>query len=126
VWCYPDAGRNYPGWHFTADATGCAAFLDALAELESAPTGEHRTLRVLPVTKKILAVPNNRNAAARSANSLRLSIDHWRPSRFEITEHDGSSVPSESTSCAITWQGFRKDAGMNRWFPTESDRGRLR
>ena len=73
LWRYTDNTRNFPGWHFTADAAGCAslvALLDALAA-DAAPAS--RTVALVAPTAANLAVPGNRSAGIVAANRLRIS-----------------------------------------------------
>jgi hypothetical protein len=89
LWCYPDAGKSYAGWHLTADADGCASLLGAFDELASA-RGEHqsRLQNVIPPTAKILSVPGC-PSAARSAKRLRIVVDRTNVRRFELGDRDG-------------------------------------
>ncbi|MGS1079888.1 hypothetical protein [Pseudoxanthomonas beigongshangi] len=63
LWRYTENERNYPGWHFNADAAGChslVALLDALSR-----DGEGtRTVSISAPTNDQLRVPNNKSGLA--------------------------------------------------------------
>lgn len=90
LWRYLDNARNYPGWHLTADAAGCAALLALLDALGAEGAGAARTLALTAPGAAQRAVPNNRAARWEAATTLRLTVDaaadawHW--------EGDGAHV----------------------------------
>jgi hypothetical protein len=88
LWCYPDGSKNSAGWHFTADAHGCASLLLELDELASGRKEESRTLNVIPPMGTVLSLPGWRYVA-RSAQRLLLLVDRMNSRRFELRECDG-------------------------------------
>lgn len=56
IWRYKDNWRNYPGYHLSADAEGCAALLEWLRSPKTRPE-----FRLQPVTSEVLSVPNNQD-----------------------------------------------------------------
>jgi hypothetical protein len=59
VWRYLENQRNYPGYHLSADAEGCATLLEWLQN----PKPRHE-FRLQPITQEVLNVPNNQRGAA--------------------------------------------------------------
>ena len=91
LWRYSDNQRNFPGWHLTANADGCAsliALLDAFAA-DGAPSS--RTLTITAPTQAALAVPNNRSAASVAPAKLRITFSS-APSQWSFPE---STDPAE-------------------------------
>jgi len=87
IWRYQENQRNYPGYHMSADANGCADLLAWLRNPKRKPV-----FRLQPVTQEILNVPNNRNGAARFSqyNLLELNVRSDAPSElFQIDEVSG-------------------------------------
>lgn len=74
LWRYTENIRNYPGWHITADSAGSASLVDLLDAFAADGVPVSRTLAISTPTTAILAVPNNRSSAWRSASKLRLSL----------------------------------------------------
>jgi len=74
LWRYKENQRNFPGWHLTADATGCASLLTLLDSFASDGRTCSRTLAIQAPTPAILAVPNKRSSAWQSPSKLRLSL----------------------------------------------------
>ncbi len=74
LWRYKENQRNFPGWHLTADAAGCASLLTLLDALVADGGNRSRTVAVQAPTPAILSVPNNRSSACRSPSKLRLSL----------------------------------------------------
>jgi len=96
LWYYTENERNYPGWHLTADAAGCAslvALLDALAATDGAL--ESRAVEITPPSKAQLCVPNNKSglAAWKAPRKLRVS--------FSLTPADWS-FPLDLDPAVIT------------------------
>lgn len=89
LWRYPGAARNFPGWHLTADADGAASLCALLDTFASDAAPAFRTVRVSPLTPRILSVPNNGDAACQAPARLRLALspmaDAWL-----IAENDDS------------------------------------
>lgn len=73
LWRYSENRRNFPGWHFTANADGCASFI-ALLDAFAVDADGSRTLDVTAPTQAVLAVPNNRSAALVVPAKLRLML----------------------------------------------------
>lgn len=46
LWRYRKAGAMYGGWHFTADAKGCASLIELCSILSTATEPAHRTISV--------------------------------------------------------------------------------
>jgi hypothetical protein len=71
IWRYKDNTRNYPGYHLTADAEGCASLLAWLRSPKS-----RSEFRLQPVTPEVLSVPNNQGglAAYVGCTSLKLHV----------------------------------------------------
>ena len=85
LWRYKENQRNFPGWHLTADATGCASLLALLDAFASDGGTCSRTLAIQAPTLAILAVPNNRSSAWRSPSKLRLSLSE-NPAEWSFPE----------------------------------------
>jgi hypothetical protein len=64
LWRYTENERNFPGWHVTADATGCSSLISLLDAFASDNVAVSRTVEVVAPTPEILAVPNNRSGRA--------------------------------------------------------------
>lgn len=73
IWRYRDNRRNYPGYHLSADADGCAALLAWLRSTKPRPE-----LRLQPVPPEVLSVPNNRDGAAAHVGCASFQL-HVRP-----------------------------------------------
>ncbi len=95
LWYYVENQRNYPGWHLTADAAGCASLLALIDALAADGIAALRTVDITPPSKAQLGVPNNRSglAAWRAPRKLRVSFSttpaHW-------------SLPQDVDSAVIT------------------------
>lgn len=76
LWCYTENERNFPGWHLTADATGCSSLISLIDAFAFDNVAVSRTLEVVAPTAEILAVPNNRSGRAEwgAPTKLRLSF----------------------------------------------------
>jgi hypothetical protein len=76
LWRYAENERNYPGWHLTADATGCTSLVALFDALAADGIAASRTVETVPPTAAILAVPNNRagRAAWKAPRKLRISL----------------------------------------------------
>ena len=85
LWRYKENQRNFPGWHLTADAAGCASLIALLDAFASDGGSSSRTLTVQAPTLAILSVPNNRSSAWRSPSKLRLSLSA-SPSEWSFPE----------------------------------------
>jgi hypothetical protein len=74
VWRYPGFRQAWRGWHFTADPVGCRSVRNLLDRMFG---GEacHRTLRIEPVTRAVLRVPNFGDKAAGVFTKLRIDYD---------------------------------------------------
>lgn len=75
LWRYTENQRNYPGWHLSADADGCANLLAVLDQLSSA-SAAYRTLQITLPSAAQLGVPNNRSAGWLAPSRLRIE---WSP-----------------------------------------------
>ncbi|WP_395794995.1 hypothetical protein [Aquimonas sp.] len=71
LWRYTENQRNYPGWHLSADADGCASLLSLLDQLPTA-TAAYRTLQITAPSAAQLRVPNNRAAGWLAPCRLRI------------------------------------------------------
>jgi hypothetical protein len=111
LWRYTENLRNYPGWHLTADAVGCASVVTLLDALESDNSAVSRTIALVPPTPAVLAVPNNRSSAVIAPEKLRMSFS-LAPSQWSFTE---SAAPAELTF-GSNWlpQLRRAIAGISR------------
>jgi hypothetical protein len=81
LWHYLENERNYPGWHFTADAEGVASVSALFKALRGHSTPAYRTVVVSQPTPSILGVPNNKSGAARW-----FAPDKWRITYLPDTE----------------------------------------
>lgn len=82
LWHYTENERNYPGWHLTADAAGCASLVALIDALAADGISASRTVDITPPSKAQLGVPNNKSGLAA-----------WRaPSKFRISF---SATPAE-------------------------------
>ncbi len=88
LWTYPEGGRDYPGWHLHADKAGCDRLAAALDELLVDRRAQPE-FAIAPVTAAVLALPNNRQARARSARALRLKRALLDEGRFALEESEG-------------------------------------
>lgn len=126
LWRYPDNERNFPGWHLTADAGGCAsvvAVLDAFAA-DGAPAS--RTLSITAPTAAVLAVPNNGSACAKAPRKLRLSFSE----DTALWSFPDSDAPAE-LSFGAEWLPILRQAflgipsGKGDYSIGSAERGRL-
>lgn len=76
LWHYTENDRNYPGWHLTADAAGCASLVALLDALAADGIQASRSVRITPPSKAQLSVPNNQSGSAawRAPDKLRVSL----------------------------------------------------
>jgi hypothetical protein len=59
LWRYRDRARNYPGFHLSADRSGCDQLLTLLASLAKARASQIGHIALDPVTPAVLAIPNH-------------------------------------------------------------------
>ena len=64
LWYYTENERNYPGWHLTGDAAGCASFVALLDALAADGIPASRAVEITPPSKAQLTVPNNKSGLA--------------------------------------------------------------
>jgi hypothetical protein len=74
LWRYTENERNYPGWHMSADARGCASLSTLFQSLAADGDLAARTVVLQPPPKTVLAVPNNRGGRARHKAPAKLCI----------------------------------------------------
>jgi hypothetical protein len=74
LWRYPDAFRNFPGWHLSADSVGAESLLELLSRLGESAVTAYRTVRITEPTRAVLSVPNNRGGNTRFWSPLRLRL----------------------------------------------------
>lgn len=89
LWRYRENRRNYPGYHLTADVTGCELLINALSRHENTKAERQSLIPLSPVTPGILAVPANRRGdpTVVSFGALLLSTQPgWAAERFELSE----------------------------------------
>ena len=88
LWLYRENRRNFPGYHLSADAEGCARLSSVFASLSRAIDHRVEKISLMPVTVEALRVPNNS-----SGDSSVVSFAQWvvetdpaldkEPMRFE-------------------------------------------
>ena len=80
LWHYTENDRNYPGWHLTADAAGCASLVALLDALVADGIPASRSVAITPPSKAQLGVPNNQSGSAawRAPGKLRVSFSGSR------------------------------------------------
>ena len=61
LWRYTENSRNYPGWHLSADAAGCASLFELLQALRACSESTSRTVHITPPSSSTLKVPNYRS-----------------------------------------------------------------
>jgi hypothetical protein len=76
LWRYTENQRNFPGWHLTADATGCSSLISLLDAFASDNIAVTRTLEIVAPTAEILAVPNNLSGRAGWVAPARLCFSY--------------------------------------------------
>lgn len=76
LWHYTENERNYPGWHLTANAAGCASLVALLDALAADDISGFRAVEITPPSKAQLNVPNNKSglAAWRAPSKLRVAF----------------------------------------------------
>jgi hypothetical protein len=74
LWRYTENQRNFPGWHLTANAEGCASLIALLDFFAASGAPGFRTLTITAPTQAALAVANNRSAASVAPDKLRLTF----------------------------------------------------
>jgi hypothetical protein len=76
LWRYTENERNYPGWHLTADAAGCASLIALLDALAADGVPASRSVEITPPSKPQLGVPNNKSGSAawQAPGKLRVSF----------------------------------------------------
>ena len=72
LWTYRENRRNYPGYHLSSDAAGCALLSTVFAAISEATERRVEKVALKPVTPEALAVPNNR-----AGNASVFSFTHW-------------------------------------------------
>ena len=85
LWRYGARARNYPGFHLSADRGGCDQLLTLLTSLARAITPQIGSIALDPVTPAVLAIPNNREAAASGYRHWELIVDpRFPPERLHF------------------------------------------
>ena len=74
LWHYVPPGRNYAGYHLTADRSGQAILPRFLENLGTAKNDQQVTLTLAPLAQEIVAVPANPRGEPRSFNQLRIIL----------------------------------------------------
>ena len=64
LWRYLENERNYPGYHLTADGSGCQLLRDQISCMLDRRTADAE-VALSPATQRMLNVPNNRRGEAR-------------------------------------------------------------
>jgi hypothetical protein len=64
LWRYHENRRNYPGFHLTADAQGCALLIAALEVSSTTTIDRTNRFELSRATSSVLSVPNNRGGTA--------------------------------------------------------------
>lgn len=93
LWRYTENQRNYPGWHLSADDTGCASLIALLDAFSTDGIAGNRTVSITSPTPEILAVPNNWSASFVAPDKLLISVSDT-PSQWSFPE---SLDPAELT-----------------------------
>jgi hypothetical protein len=96
-WRYRENTRNYPGYHLTADADGCAHLSTVLSAHEAARRPMSTSLALAPLTPEVLSVPGNSrgNATVVALASLDLVTDPSYPDERFIVSDNGSTCRLE-------------------------------
>jgi hypothetical protein len=98
VWRYTENLHNFPGWHLTADTTGCRSLLALLDAFAADGVAGTRTINVSSPTASVLGVPNNRAAAWLAPAKFRLSFSAT-PSQWSFPD---SLEPAE-LAVGVDW-----------------------
>lgn len=82
IWRYEDFPRNYPGYHLTADARGCAFLLGLIKLFQNAKYPARKLVELTNPTPQHLAIPNcPRKCVPLRAAEFRFRSDypdsHW-------------------------------------------------
>jgi hypothetical protein len=80
LWCYHENTKNFPGWHMTADASGCESLLALVEEMESAQWSCEQTIHTPRPTPPIIEVPTR---ARRWSAAVSLHLKVRRAANFE-------------------------------------------
>ena len=86
IWRYQDNPRNYPGWHLSANNSGCISFSELLQALIDSPPEANRTVQLSVPTEKQFCVPNcNRKPIAETKLRIKRSgnTDKWALTKNE-------------------------------------------
>ena len=90
LWRYKGNARNYPGWHLTADAPGCASLLELIDVMRHSQFSSEAPIALSQPTPREIGVPNAplEHVPATSLtvyhSPTKLAADHWR-----LTESNG-------------------------------------
>ena len=82
LWRYTENERNYPGWHLTADMSGCASLVALLDALLNDGIEASRVIKISAPTPTILQVPNNRGGQAGWRSPERLRVTYSKTQSF--------------------------------------------
>jgi hypothetical protein len=90
VWRYADARRGWRGWQWTGDAAGCRSLRNLLDRMHGGEA-RHRTLRLEPVTNRVLDIPNAGFRVAGQFAKLRIE---YRPGAdaLQLEPNDGALI----------------------------------
>ena len=100
LWRYATGVRNYPGYHLTADATGCGELGGGLDKLLESSSQRRFGIALSPPTLSVLAVPNNKNHKALSKPAASFNLLNDVSNLLEISETDVEIMISASTDIA--------------------------
>jgi hypothetical protein len=87
LWRYKGTARNYPGWHLTADAPGCASLLELLDAMGTSHFASETRVPLSVPTDRQVGVPNAplEHVAAKSLE-LYHSPTKVAPRHWQLTE----------------------------------------
>jgi len=84
IWRYQGNTRNYPGWHFTADAQGCVSLLELLDMMAASRFSSEAQVPLTVPTERQLGVPNAPlqyvpvNSLEIYHSPTKVTPDHWQ------------------------------------------------
>jgi hypothetical protein len=83
LWRYKGNARNYPGWHLTANAQGCASLLELLDQMRGAQFSSEPAIPLSAPTQRQIGVPNAplqpvpMKGFQLYHSPTKLAADHW-------------------------------------------------
>jgi len=105
LWRYREHVRDFPGWHMTADAEGCASLLELLDAFKRARWSCDALVHLTPPTDEILSLANQWVREARRHAQQRLRLKYPK----EKVAEDFWSLTADGCEAALLIGRSRMD-----------------